>query len=1285
MFASSLVACGGSSSNGSENYAVPNQVLSSPLTIDNTGVVPAFTDSSTSVKVYLHNNTNQKIKNIHYTWDINLSKDNFGEEFLKINDPASNPSFSSVAANGALALPIRIPALKETSGKGAALLKVSYYYNGKQYFFSHVVDFQLVPKDAQGVNLSSGAVSSSFGNKLSGFTTLYVYGGGNPGSSYDVISVETDHVLGDIVQGDPTGSKVISRQVATLELNTAVVTKVATGQIKINSRDSKNHQFVSAKQVAVLANDLESPAPLVIPSLVPFIDSHTTKSGKLFFYNAGTGTATLANIGGSSGLTEVSADAACSEGFGPGQSCVVDFGISSSSSGSGHITANDQDENNHKIPITWYNSNISLPQLGLSTDADSIPLFLHGINPYTGSFTTTVTNLSKTPVTDLQIQAPQTAKGSGVASIESATICSGVSLNQSSPSCSYKVLVSDTTSPDNGVISLSATASAGEKSVEAKSAIAYQVYQSTAQLALKFVPNSMNIHGNKSESQTSTLIITNLGADDSANISELIETPEFSSISGNPEYSATTTCNHQPLRHGESCQETITLKPQNYTTGTPLQASLNYLIQADGVTDTRAEAPLQMTVQPYDSAIILSAVTQSGNSSGDGKESSSLVTFLAGNDSEKKVVLTYKNLSIRESMTISGISFASGLPVGWVPEYLDQDPTSCYSDGHSIGKTLASDETCTITLVNKLHLLGDSNTSTNLSFTFPTLTITSNGTNHHSFIPNNQLGYKENKYYAKNYQAVIIDTSSIVNAGTRSATLKVTHSAVGVTDGGYIGGTISEKTQITPQMYLSLPSTPDSHCSINKASGAIIEICSLTDDYTVSNNYKVNWADSETPIGVDLNSGGTLTLNYLDLLSGQTWAYHNNTTATTGSGVNGGGNYISITPLLNFKFGGYSQWLYKATDKTLYTFNYNKSNGSVFSNEGTISRATSDKFSGGINAIDSLADRVFVATGNATNRITSCRVSSSGVGAVDVASCQAKMPVSNKENANLIDLMLSKGKLYALDSKGGVTTCTLNADNSMGECHATATDAPVLPTGAGGRQGRLMLWDDSLIYTVTSESSTQHIACKQELNGELDNCNKLNIATSINNSTLVSTSVLIPGNDGHAYLYAMSRKNDRQNQAFGCTLTKSGSIISISNCSTNPLLVGQSDADGRPSIFWGGSSGGNKDAYHGDQYVIYYDSALQHLVGTVTTSVLNDDDTAMSSGHASIGQEFYLVLGANYTIQQLDYITSQYLYGSLSFWISVTGKYNNTLKTAITGDLLGKNNGKIILDTFSIH
>ena len=1301
---SALFACngGGGANNSSNNPGsggpTPVNVLVSPLTIDNTGVVPAFTDSVTSVKVYLHNNTNDIIKDIQYSWVVNLpdDKDNTKEAFLKLNSLSAS-SLTTIAAKGALAIPVNIPALKATLGKGSALLKVSYTYNGKPQSFSHVVDFRLAQNsDKSGVYISSDSISSSFGNSSSGFTTLYAYGGGNSGSTYDITAVNLDPVLGHIVQGDLKGTTIASHQVATIELNTAMVSKDSVGSLTINSRlaqgSSQKSQmsrsfaqadsFSSTKSVSVLASTQGSDNPIVLSSLIPFIDTASTTNGKVFFYNAGTGTATLSNVSGTSGISNVSADSDCSSGFGPGQSCMVNFNLTKSSSGSGAITGTDVNSTSISAPVTWYNSNSSVAQLGLSSDADTNLFLLHGTNPYTGKFDVTVTNLSSSTVANISMKTPIVKGGSAVPQIESTSItkCDGSSLTVANPSCTYAISVSDTVAPDSGIINLSATGTANNTTITALDAVSYKVYRSTAQLALDFSSPSVTIYGDNAESATVTLKITNLGTDSSADLDSLIVEKDYKSISGNVSYDATTSCNGKVLKHGESCEETINLKSQSYQTGTPLQASFNYIVKADGIDPATAQTPLEFTVQPYDSAIALTSITQSGNSEGDGKESTTLVKFLAGQDSDKKVTLTYKNLSQTESMTISGVQFAAGLPTGLIPEYADTDSTSCYSDnGHSIGKVLAPGASCTVTLDNQLYLLGDSNNITNLDFGFPNLIITSDGSNQYSFVPQNKLGYTDNKYYAKNYQAVITDTDAIESNGSESAVLRVTHTATGVTAGGYSGGIIAEKTQITPQYYLSLPATPDSHCTISKQSGAVMENCNLADGYTVSNDYKVNY-QTESSVGVDPVLGGTMTINFIDLLTGKAWAYNNNTAILTGASVNGGGDQVSILPKPSkYIFGAYSQWLYQPKDNTLYVFKNNQANGSIFdSNKAYIESASSTLFSGGINAIASFKDKVFVATGSNTNRITSCNLSSA-TGAIDTASCQALSPASSKASANLTDLAIFKGNLYALDNKGGVTMCNLTdaGDILTSSCHLTATDAPSVTIGSG-RQQKLMNWSGMMIYTIPEASRTGYIACTQEDSGELDNCKELFL--DANNSSPISTSVLLSAGSKNAYLYTMSKNSNYLNNAYGCTLTKSGNTISTSNCIGNPLFPNPPEAS---AMIWGGYNGGNTVNYDGDSYVMYYDNVTQHLIGTITTSEPSDGDTFGYGNTRNIGEEFYLVSGSDNTINQPSYL--KLLVRNQRYYISSSSaKYNQNLFN-IVGNIKGKYNGRIVLDTFSIH
>jgi hypothetical protein len=1317
---SGLIACGASNEGVSPEIGADGQLQhptnpKSPITIDNTGVVPAFNDSVSSVKVYLHNNTDQEIKNIHYSWEANLPE-NSKRSFLEINQLTSD-SLSSVTPNGVLALPVNIPSFQGSSiGKGSALLKVSYTYGGKNYSFNHVVDFRLMQgNESGGVQITSGSISSSFGNNGSGFTTLYIYGSGAPGTTYDITDINIDPALGNVVQGNLKGSKLAARQVATIELNTLVANKDISGLLTVSSQYTNNQQaksafslkknvFTSSKEVVVLGANDES--PLVTTSLVPFLDTSSTTASKVFFYNAGTGKAVLNNVNGTTGISNLKVDSSCSNGFDPGQVCVVNFNVPASSIGSGKITASTTGEiQNLETPVTWYNSLANMPQLGLTSDVDTVGLLLQkvsGASLYNSVAHITVTNLTDIiPIKNIAIKSPQVKSGHAVASIVAdSDECSGKVLDKNQASCTYNVSVNDSFSPDSGLINFEVIGDANGAVVSGFDSIQYRVYKPTAQLALAFNPASLTIEGNNVESALAKLTITNIGTTSSEDIEKLNVQPVYKSITGNPLYTTTSQCNNKPLLHKQSCQEIIKLDPQYNKSNLALQASLDYSVSVEDGSVFLAKDPLLLTVQPYNKAIVLDSITQKGNSGGDGKESTMAVKFLAGNDTDKAVVLTYKNISTTETAVVNGVNFAGGLPAGWE---IKQDETSCYGGISSSGKVLIPNEFCTITLENKLNLLGDSNSVTNLSFDFPKLVISGlNLKNYYTFVPSNQLGYKDDRYYANNYQAIITDTATVKNNGTDSAELKITHTTTGVKDGGYDSSRIIEKTQITPQIYIGQGANLDTHCTLDNISGAVIENCTLSDEYAVSNSYKLSYA-TENMAGIDPDEGGKLTINYIDLLSGKAWAFNNNPNITSGANVNGGGTYLSLDPKLSasesvgFIFGGYSQWLYKDTDNTLYAFKNNEQNGAVFDDNGYISKITSSLFSGGVNAVDSFRNKVFVATGNNSNRVVSCSFNRN-TGALSMDSCEKFDNISMNTDSNLVDLAIFNGWLYVLDDNTGVTVCQLAKDGGIvrESCQKTALDSSVEvgPKNQGkGRQQHMMFWDGYLVRSYLNSGGVMPIyeACRQMPNGLLVGCKKISLSLSGYRMGATHSDVLIPRDDNYAYLVINTRTSDELSQKIIYLLNKSESG-SIKYLASDARSIAQ-----LPDALSWGEGLSNPNAYLGDNYMIYYHSKTRHLIGTISTSQEYDGDIIGKYGYHAYGQEFYFSPNFDFEtnqFQQPDGITykrvtsevpEQEVNKEVSFSTISSSYYNKNLANQISGDVVGIYGGKIVLDTLSIH
>ncbi len=1098
MLGVGLVGCGtsGGSGQAATSPVAPTNALS-PITIDNAGVVPAFSDAAVSTQIYVHNNTNSNITDLSYSYTVNLPKSKSLSKSTMVKSAAQN---TNIPAGGIAALPISIPALGSKTGKGSALITASYTYQGKKHTFNQVINFQVISNSNPGVYLASGSVSSDFGNAGSAYTTVYAYGGGDSGKVYDVDQLKTDPVLGSVTQGNLVGSKLAAHQVAAIELKTASIAKSAVGTIQLNSSSGGNN-YTASKSIAVIAQGAANGdgQAIVLPSMVPFIDTASATTGTAYIYNAGTGDANISNLTGSGGISGVSLDPSCSNNtLTPGQGCTVSFSVPKGA-GNGTITATSTpagggDAQNISMAVSWYNSNSSLPQLAISSDGDAATLLLHGTNPYTANLNVTVTDLGNAAISNVNAAAPVVSGGSASATIatDTANSCNNATLNQASPSCTYAVNVSDATAPDSGNIILKATGSAGTTNLSASDSVAYQVYQSAAQLAVSFTPASLTVIGDNFESAIGTVTIANVGSDDIASLAE--ENVNFTPTAGTLQYTATTDCKNKPLAHGASCSETVILIPQSYPSGAPEQGTLNYTVAADGVAETSGATPLNLTVQPYNSAIVVGAIDTAGGS-GDGKLSTSAATFQAGSGNSSKVTLTYTNQSATEAMTIGGVVF-SDLPTYWQAEYGGENNCLGASAQSPVHTQLAPGASCSVTLDNDLYLLGNANTSTDLSFSLPTLVVNSSGTNQYAFIPGNNLGYSAGKYYATNYQAVITDTNQVLNNGTATATLKITHTATGIESGGY-GGSISEKSVITPAMDLNLPVTPDANCSVVKASGAVQETCTLTSGVTTSNSYPVNWGVT----GVDPDVGDTLTINYWDLLTGNAWAYNNDAGMATGGGVNSGGDYVIITnQAKKFIFAAYAPaWTGPAADDKIYTY-YLSPTGTFASSyhankpDSTAALDADGATPTGITTMRAKNGTLYIVRDHAL--FQTCNYNTSGV--VDSASCTTPTTISASANTNALNLLVNNNQLYYFAVNGVVARCPINGDGSISvDSCVNAMD------GSSGYTAKAQYWyynrssayvyNGKLYWSATySNANTSDINyCTIQNDGSLTACNTI--------------------------------------------------------------------------------------------------------------------------------------------------------------------------------------------------
>lgn len=814
LVASSMVLISGCGSSSGSNSNMPT-VNSSNITIDNAGVIPVFDTSSTTTVLYVHNNGKTTVSGISYVSDNNS---------VSIDGQKCN----TLAAGQSCPIGITTPVLKGSNTQGSMTIKASYKQDGKNLTFSQIVNYAKVQNNTtDGAKFQSGVDISGYGNNI-GYATIYLYGSGI-NNIYDVSSMTIDKPAVRIANGNITGHQIQSNFVQAVEVSAPILSSAISAKITVkstlaNTKLQRNllgaGEFVNSADLGV---EPVSSGAILTTGLVPLINTVNGTSSSMVVQNSGNQDAVLGNVSAGSGITVVSGCSGTT--LAPAGTCTIDFNVTESG-GSANITIPYSGGSASSIAgnVTWFNGVGAALVSMVATD-----------NPVTfsatvgGSTVITVTNIGGYTLTNASVPTPVVLGGSATASISNNT-CNESTLAVGA-SCSYQILIADSTTDLNEQINLGFSATyVGTNGVQTYNRVMPLGYNSTpygAILSISPTDTELTISGNNYESTTQLLTVSNNG-NLSANISSVLgSAPAYLSES-------LTTCG-ATLDAASSCEVTLQFGPTFSASNESGDSTYTVSYTAVGQSPSGSVVSnIAWFVQSYTQSISLTDHTALGATSGNGESVATQYNFTAlGRDEvvSKSITLTYTNTGTNP-MKLTGIQ-DSNSPYTWK---MGGAGTTCV-----VGATLQPQDTCKIVYDNvfesnilALRSVGATYTE---NLVLPTLVYQDATNSNVQFNTQPNLPTGGNLIYAQSNQATLANTVTVNESGSFNESVTITHLLANADDSLYV--TVYTKME---DYFSTVPVVGGvTGCSYSTADGIITQKCIMgKDDPLLSVSYAVN-------------------------------------------------------------------------------------------------------------------------------------------------------------------------------------------------------------------------------------------------------------------------------------------------------------------------------------------------------------------------------------------------------------------------------------------------------------
>ena len=829
-----LVGC--SSSNGSGGTTQPSGATF--ITVDNAGTVPVLGNSPTTSVVYVHNNSNVAISNIHYVANLNTGG---GNTFL---NSASASACSSIPAFQSCPLTFTTPALDSVTTQGSALVTANYSVKNTPYSFSQTISFARINNSTtNGALFNSGVLLTSSGNPTS-YGTVYLYGSGS-NQVYTVDSLTSNKGGVKIIQGNIAGKQIQSNYVQAIEISApaSLVNNSAKSKASLIASSAFNATLTavsslpSGSQFTSTANVGVAPAAsgaILTAGQVPIINSAVANpQGSMYITNAGNATATLGSITFPSGVVQSSGSGACGATLESGAGCTLYFTVPQAS-GNGNITVKYTGGSTSPLvqTITWYNSiNDALLRMTVAANPLSFSATIGGAT------LVTVTNIGGYNLTSVSSSATTIT---GSASTTTTTpACQDVSGNPTGTSlpiggqCTYTATVNDAAT-EMGNINLGISGSYNNGSAQTYSRVLALAYISNQyQALLSISPNSMTIIGNNTAPATQTLTVNNNGEAPAAiSASSLTTAPSYMTITSDG-------CNGQTITAGGNCHVVVQLGPttaQALESGTAVYTATYRGGQTAGWTTATGNIPWKVLANSQN--MTLGTPTVSNGITGDG--SSGNPYTISGTLSNPKITLTYTNKGTNPAQ-VSGV-INTNSPIAWV---IDTANSTCYNGGALPSATIAPLASCTIVFKNVLSsyaqaVPGGLGASYSENLTVPTVVFqdqTATGTQF-SVQPSAPAPISGTNIAVNGTQATLVNSASY-----SSGSLTVAHSLANAS--GYSAITV------TGQMENYFTGSPTAtNCTVTASSGVETQTCTLTQSGGTATAQVVYVVDTTTyPLG----------------------------------------------------------------------------------------------------------------------------------------------------------------------------------------------------------------------------------------------------------------------------------------------------------------------------------------------------------------------------------------------------------------------------------------------------
>ena len=843
-----LAGCGGSSASngGSGGGTTPIGGVSSPLTIDNAGVVPVLSSGQTSSVIYVHNNSTSTISGIRYASDVNI-KDSTSA-FLDAKNVAA---CSTIGAGQSCALSFTTPEISNIEAQGSAVITASYTYNNDSRQFSQVLNFAKVDADnADGAKFNSGVTLNNSGNP-SAYGVIYLYGTGR-GQIFNVNSIKSNKSAVKIIQGNISGRELQSGYVQAVEVALTNDTTQATNSTTAKSLTADNKSLQSDSITATLTADsslgssnftsdaLVGVAPsntgaLLVTGNIPLINSAVNSpTGQMFISNVGNATATIILPTYPSGVVSIGGSNQCGSTLDVGSSCILNFSVPQAPS-SGSITVNYTGGNLYTSLVnnlTWYNPGGALISVSSANNPMSLVSGAAAIDNIV-----TIANLGNYDITGMALTI---TGNTGAATATPGTISCLDGNSQSTNTtlkvggtCTVSIGMSSTTAT-NGQLTFSVGGSYNDgaaKTYSRSGTFAYSAILDQAVLNITAaVP--MVITANNIESYSQILTIANVGTKPATlNSFESQNFPSALVVTSN-------NCG-ATLVNGLSCQVVVKLGPTS-TGGTTGKSY--YIVHYD--TTGSASTSIAYTINTESQSVALTAVTPASGITGTGDSGTPMI--IQGSNTNPYIDFTYTNTGT-STVQITGVLNPNSSSI-W---NVDTANSTCYSDGSLPSGNLAPNATCIIRFKNVLSIGADAlnvEDSYNSSITLPTLVFKSVSSNNiftlQPTLPSPLTG--GNLLSVTNHQPTIVNTvnatggnvevgSSIANMDASYGTINIISKFESYFDLGNGSGYLSESTG----------------CSNSQTNGVNTQTCGFTANGYKSMVYRVNL---DTPSGTSLNT-----------------------------------------------------------------------------------------------------------------------------------------------------------------------------------------------------------------------------------------------------------------------------------------------------------------------------------------------------------------------------------------------------------------------------------------------